>query len=302
MQRWSAVGSVLGALGALSAVLVGGCSSAANAYPDVDSFCQAEAAAYCQTGGVVAACGVSQAVCDAAQQSDCVTAANQATATGTRAYNSANVQACIDAVTAAFTSTTPGVLSVPYMTLQQLAQTCDQVFPGSVPLSGACKTSDDCAQGSTPSITTASGATIPGVVCSPVAPGSTTMECATTIAVPGTGTGAECANFGSVCTDPGTYCTGVPAECTAGATMGGDCTATKVCALPFSCSMSAGATKGTCVAPAGISSACFSDEDCASTAPYCDLNVPPKGGKGTGSCELGLSFAVGGDDCNAFGG
>lgn len=294
MRRWLEFGGFIAALSALSAPLVGGCSSASNPYPDVNSFCQGEAAAYCQSGGVLGACNVSPTACETAQQAACNTAATNATMSGTRAYVSANAQACVDAVTAAFAGNGTPAFAVSYSTLQQLAVTCDEdVFSGSVPKNGSCKTTDDCAQGSTP----ANGAT-PGIVCSPVEPGSSTMECASSISV---STGMPCANFGSVCTDPGTYCMGVPAECTAGAQVGAACTAVKGCASDGFCQINAGETTGKCETPASLGSACSSDANCASAAPYCDLNRPLKSGGTGGSCQQGLAFAGGAPDCNAFG-
>jgi hypothetical protein len=291
MRRWLGFGGFIGALSALTAPLVGGCSSASNPYPDVNSFCQGEAAAYCQSGGVLGACVVSPTACETAQQAACNTAATQAMASGTRVYNPANAQACVDAVTAAFTSSTAGVLSVPYATLQQLAVTCEEdVFTGSVMRDGTCKTDDDCAQPSPPN------GTLPGFVCSPVVPLSTTMECEPSTSV---ATGGFCENPGSVCTDPGTYCVEVMNggfECQPGAGLGTSCTAEKGCAAGGFCQINAGETTGKCETPASLGSACSSNANCASAAPYCDLNVSK------GACELGLSFAVNSSDCKAFGG
>jgi len=289
---------VFGALSALGAVLGGeGCSSSApNPYPNVLTFCAAKAAAYCQSTGVLEQCGVSQDACVTAQTSTCKMTAAQATSSGTRAYESANAPACISAVAAAFTPSSPGSLTVFYSTLQDLAETCDlDVFPGSVPLMGACKTDDDCAQSSP-----ADGG-IPGVVCSPVSPGSKTLQCETSV---GVATGAFCENPGSVCTDRGTYCVNGKNgyTCEPGATMGKVCTTLNGCSAAFACKIPAGEAKGTCVAPASRGSECATDEECAPTAPYCDMNVVPAGGKAKGACEVGLSFAVGGDDCKAFGG
>jgi hypothetical protein len=89
------------------------------------------------------------------------------------------------------------------------------------------------------------------------------------------------------------------------AAAGSTCSPTIGCATGDYCQIDAGAKKGTCIVEGSIGSKCTPDEaNCSAAAPYCDLNVTPKGGTAgkEGSCELGLSFAVGGDDCNAFGG
>jgi hypothetical protein len=235
MRSWLAVGT--GVLG-LSALLVGGCSSTPAPYPDANSFCEAVANAECQTNGVLAACNVSASDCVLARQAACVTKSNAAVTTGTRVYTSASAPACISALNAVYSpAASTSAFSVSYSTIQALEQTCDEeVFPGTVPLKEACKTNFDCAQGATPA-----NGTAPGVVCSPVEPGSAVTECAMSTSVT---TGMPCANFGSVCTDPGTYCTGVPATCQQGAQVGDSCTAEKGCASDAFCQIDAGAKSG----------------------------------------------------------
>jgi hypothetical protein len=118
--------------------------------------------------------------------------------------------------------------------------------------------------------------------------------------------GDPCANVGDVCAS-GTFCTGVPAKCAVGGTAddGATCTPTVGCATGDYCQIDAGATKGTCIKTGTKGSTCTSDTNCAPAAPYCDLNILPKGGsKGQGSCETGLfsSFANDTADCTEFGG
>ena len=82
-----------------------------------------------------------------------------------------------------------------------------------------------------------------------------------------------------------------------------------VCQAGYTCQE--GASAATCQQPVGTGktlanqgSACTTNADCAAAAPYCDLNVLPKGGTtGQGSCELGLfeSIPLSAEDCNAFG-
>jgi hypothetical protein len=181
-----------------------------------------------------------------------MTDAQQATASGTRTYSQPDAAACINAVMTAYAQP-----DVSYATLQNLNTLCEEVFPGTVPQGGACKTNFDCANASTE-------------VCSGQA-GSTDTLCAPSVMV---AAGGFCANPGSVC-PPGYYCTGTTAECQPGGTAAG---------------------AGTTASP------CTTDANCSPTAPYCDLNVTPKNGTSTqGSCETGLSFATGADDCKAYG-
>jgi hypothetical protein len=253
----------------MSGVFTGGCSAAANPYPDVNSFCEARASAECQSpqstsGGIASACGVAPSDCIDARQQTCISNAAMFVATGTRAYTSSAAPACIAAVQAAYAgSSIPYTAAAPAFSIQSLSVTCDEgVFPGTVPLQGVCATNDDCAQGSTPS----ADPNIPAVVCSPVQFGLKKLECANSVSV---ATNGECANFGSVCTDPGTVCKGAPAMCEPGGTPGGT------------------GTQG---------SACTTNANCGPSFPYCDTNIQPNA-----ACEVGLSFAIGADDCRSFG-
>ncbi len=279
MRMWLRLGVAIGVLGTLG----NGCSSGPLPNADVNAFCESKATQECQ---VAESCNApSTAACISLRQTVCITDANAAMKSGTRAYSQPAAGACISAVQSAY-SNAPSEIT--FATLQQVDQTCAQVFPGTVPDGGSCKTDFDCANQE---------------VCSPVEPGSSTMVCATAVSV---NKGDPCANVGDVC-EPGTFCTGVPAKCAVGGTAdnGATCTPTVGCATGDYCQIDAGATKGKCITAGSKGSLCTVDANCAAAAPYCDLNIEPKGGKtGQGSCETGLFSGLGTDgaDCTAFGG
>jgi hypothetical protein len=299
MRRWFVFGSVAAVLGAS---LVGGCSSSSDPYPDQNTFCLAKAQSECNSalstsGGIAAACGVSASACTSARQEACINDANAAIQGGFRAYSAAGATGCIAAVQMAYTSNT-----VPYATLEQINTACEQgVFPGTVQTMGSCTSSDDCS----------TDATGNQMVCSPVNPGSSVLQCATAIPV---AAGGECANFGSQCS-AGTYCLGskdTPYSCQSGNPVGASCTPAKGCGTGAYCSMTGSKAAGTCLAVGTqTGTACTSDVSCGggggagstptTTAPYCDLNVPPTMGQGPGACEGGQQFAPGAFDCKAFG-
>jgi hypothetical protein len=275
---WLRLGVGIGVLGALAAV---GCSSGPLPNADVEEFCVSKATQECQ---VAMSCGVSTSACISVREPLCIADATQAMSTGTRAYAQPNAQACINAVQSAY-SQAPSPIS--FDTLQNVDQTCEQVFPGSVPDGDSCKTEFDCATS--------------GDVCSAQA-GSKATICAAPTNVAAEG---FCADPGSVCPD-GYYCTGSPAKCQMSGTAdtGATCGPTVECPDGDYCQINAGATKGTCIKLGATGSACTTDANCSADAPYCDLNVKPKGGsKGEGSCETGLFSTLGtdGDDCKAFG-
>jgi hypothetical protein len=275
MRMWMSFGVGVGMLGTLAV----GCSSGVLPNADVSAFCQNKATAECQ---VAMLCGQADpSSCIAARVPVCIADANQATESGTRTYSQPNAAACISAVQTAYAQST-----VSFAKLQSVDTTCEEVFPGTVMDQGSCKIDFDCANSE---------------VCSPVEPGSTMTICAAPIPVP---EGSPCANVGSVCA-AGTYCTGVPAKCQeGGAAAGTTCSPpATVCQTGFYCQINGGAQSGTCIQTAQEGSACTTDINCSTAAPYCDLSVTPKNGTSTeGSCELGESFATGADDCATFGG
>jgi hypothetical protein len=266
-------------------MVLAGCSSGPVPNADVETFCLNKATQECQ---VAASCGVvPDDPCISLRQTDCMTAAMQATASGTRSYSQPNAAACISAVQSAYSSPPA---EITFATLQSVDQICEQVFPGTVMDGDVCTIDFDCANNE---------------VCSPVEPGSTTTT--TTICAQPTqvSEGAGCANPGEEC-PTGTFCTGVPAKCEVGGTAanGATCTTAIGCATGDYCQINAGAKKGTCIQTGSMGATCMSDVNCSPAAPYCDVNIPPKSGKGPGSCQTGLFAGLGtdGEDCKAFGG
>jgi hypothetical protein len=294
MRRWLGFGGVVGGVAGLLGFVTGGCSSSAAPYPDTGSFCVAVAAAQCQSPdggeGIPGLCGITAATCEAAAQSGCLSNANKALEDPTRTFNQTNAPACITA-----TSEVYGSSQISAADLTQLATICNAVFAGNQPIGGKCATTASCAQSVDGGALADGGG--PAVICAPVSPGSKELLCASAIAVLA---GGFCANPGDVC-PTGTYCSGSPATCEEGASVAGTCTQVKGCAAGGFCDIDEGATSGVCKVGGGIGSACMTSANCGTTASYCDTNVPPMGGSGAGSCEEGLSFAVGGDDCKAFG-
>ncbi len=270
MQKWLGVAGFAGL--AVCGAFVACSSSAANPYPDVGSFCQAKAQAECQ---IASTCVIDQNACIQVRAGLCNQEADQATASGTRQYNSANAQACINAVKSVYGS---GRVSFNDLTAPGgMQDTCNKVFQGSVDKDKECASNYDC---------------IGNRICAPVAPGSTMSVCAD----------SQNANPGDFCANPGTVCQGnsycaVPMggapQCTAEPTEGQACGAAIPCASSLRCAA------GTCtpqVAPAG---ACTTNSDCGPMAGYCDPNVGSRCGAGA-CCTSGLIFAPGSLDCNPY--
>jgi len=303
MRRWLVSGGVVGVL-SLSALFTSGCSSTSDPYPDSDTFCLAKAQSECNSpqasaGESVDAVCNTEAACVNARQMICVTDANKATSGGLRVYSPSGATTCIGAVQSAYANATT---AVPYSTLQTVEAACEQgVFPGSVQLMGSCTTSDDCS-------TDSSGNPM---ICSPINAGSSLLACATAVPV---AAGGFCSNPGSQCA-AGTYCLGsktMAYSCQSGGSAGSACSAAgEGCGVGFFCSMATGADTGSCMAVTGEGGApCTSDVSCGgggpagstptTSDPYCDTNIPTNGAPG--SCELGLQFGPGADDCKGFGG
>jgi hypothetical protein len=296
MRRWLGIGGLVGGVVGLFGLVTGGCSNATAPYPDTGSFCESLAAAQCQSpdggAGIPGLCGVSADTCASAAQSACLESATKALMDPTREYNQANAPACITATAEVY-----GNPTISASDLTQLATICNAVFAGNAAIGGKCTSTASCAQGVDGGAAAADGGG-PSVVCAPVTPGSKELLCAMAVPVVA---GGFCANPGDVC-PTGTYCTGSPAMCEEGASVEGTCTQVKGCAAGGYCDIDEGADKGVCKVGGGIGSECSTSANCGTMAPYCDMNVTATSGSGgSGACEVGLSFAVGADDCKAFG-
>jgi hypothetical protein len=233
------VGFILAApLGAIG----GGCSAAPTPYPTTDSFCQAKAAAICKIGSV---CQFDANSCQTYQVSQCNLSAQKAMSAG-RSYNQNNVQACIDALNAAYGSNSS---SISASDIASYTATCDKVFGATAGHHAACTFDADCSNG--------------GDVCAG-APGSTSKTCVTPTPKL---LGDACADPGDVCPDSA-YC--APQQgtsvCVSAASSGQSCSAAVPCAGGLHC------VNGGCQALAGLTQTCTTTADCSQTPTplYCD--------------------------------
>jgi len=248
-------------------VAAGGCSSTANPYPDVATFCSEKAKAICEASAI---CAVDPNACQSSQVIACQNGANAATASGTRKYNSGAAGACINAVRSAFGGGSSKVTYSQLVGAGSITDQCERVFSGGAPVGQSCASDYDC-----------SGS----LICAPVLPGSPSRVCA----------GASSVNQGDFCASPGqvcqtSYCAiqdSGAAQCAPLATAGQTCSASIPCVSGQRC------LSGICQAAVGPAQPCTTSVDCASNDPYCD----PYAGN---ICTLGLTFATGAADCSGF--
>jgi hypothetical protein len=132
---------------------------------------------------------------------------------------------------------------------------CLEILRGTVPTSGACVASAECADG--------------GQCVMP--PGCTTACCAGTCGGPSlVPIGGDCSGGSSPCASAG-YCSG--GTCVAKASLGAACTETMPCASPGVCNVADGAAQpGVCVIAPDEGAACDSSlpQPCMRTYDYCD--------------------------------
>jgi hypothetical protein len=262
MQKWLVglcFASGLAALAPLACT-----STAPDPYPDVAAFCTAKAKAECQ---IASTCSIDATTCENVRNGVCTTDANAAEASGTRSYNSGNVQACIDKINAVYPH--QPIAAADLVGPGSIQDKCERVFAGKVDKNQACTSDYDC---------------ISGRICSPTVPGGTQLVCADVVMV---AAGGFCSNPGSQCA-AGTSCPAPPAgQAATCVTRGAMCSATAPCPTGSTC------MAGTCVAGAG--STCASDADCGAAAAYCDINASPP------VCAIGLfTVSLGAQDCKAY--
>jgi hypothetical protein len=254
---------------AFPAAMATACTTTANPYPDVPTFCAKKAAAECQ---VAAVCAIDVTSCVSYRTSLCETDAAAAIAGGTRTYDSANAQACIDALNSAYGNESTKVDYDKLVGSGSITDLCERVLTGSLSEGHTCAVDYDCAG---------------PLICSPAAAGSALLVCAKLEVKM---TGDFCADPGSMCSG-GAYCAnegGAP-QCMAPAQSGQACNAQVTCESTLRC------VSGMCAPRVGPGDACASDGDCDATAPYCDANAG-------NICTIGLTFAAGSYDCRAFSG
>jgi hypothetical protein len=240
---------------ALSGLFVGACTTTAgDKYPTYDSMCDAKATEECQ---VASLCGASADACKTARKQVCLDAANTALQAG-RKYTPSLAEGCVSA-----THDTYGAKIITPDLKTKMDDTCTRVYAGSVAKGGSCNSNYDC-----------SGSAI----CDKQHCGDKVQK----------KSGDGCANPGEVC-ETGSFCqaqTGV-SICVAREASGKPCNVNDLCLETLRCNV-------TCIDRVGPSQACASNDDCTTTAPYCD----PAAGN---VCTPGLSFAFGAADCHDYG-
>ena len=259
---------VVGLAAATISVTAIACSSASNPYATVDEYCTAYAKAICQ---VSTTCQFDAGTCQTYQKQQC-TATSQ-TATATRAYNSGNVQACINALNAAYGNSPT---SVSQSTIQNYTQVCAKVFPGTVTQGNACQSNLDCVNAAD--------------VCA-AAPGVQAV-CATPTPK----------QVNDICADPGdecpvnSYCAaqnGGSPRCVSSQTTNQPCSASQPCDSNDQC------VSGVCQPLSSQGEACSASTNCGTTPSgqqmFCDLYTDPQAP--TPVCVTSLTFARGSVDC-----
>ena len=252
MRTWLGLAMTTVLLG----VSVGACSSTpAEKYPTADSMCADVATQECQ---IASLCGADVAACTAARKDNCVKKIVVPATVGGRTYTPALAQACVDKAQSNY------ALSNRFITVdQQNAQfeTCNRVFQGASSVNSKCMTNYDCAGSN---------------VCTSNICGAKTVKAVMT----------GCGNPGDVC-DTGLFCApGMPALCQPGKASGAACADSTQCGPNLRCSASV------CGARGGSGAACTTNDDCDTTAAYCNTADGSK-------CSAGLTFP--GATCKDYG-
>jgi hypothetical protein len=232
---------MLRALGSLiftaSVLVVPGCSSDPEPgpkYPTVASFCDAKAAAECDT--IAAKCAAKPEACAAARKASCEAFVAKVQ-TGVRTYQPKAAEPCVAKAKEVYAKAT-----ITPDDTRALDATCDSVFRGSVAKGKACAGAGEC-----------SG----DLVCDK-------GVCADKVEKK---TGDFCGNPGEVC-DANSYCTAGAApnsiQCIAKKAKGDGCSATDPCNDTLRCNTF-------CTDRLSSGDACASDADCGSSAPFCDI-------------------------------
>jgi len=239
------------------------CTTAPNPYAQVGEYCAGYAKAVCQVSSF---CQFDPGACQTYQASQCNQQAEQAQASGTRQYNPANVQACLDQLNSTYAGQFISAAS-----LASVDATCARVFLGTAIEGAVCTSTDDCA--------------VEGDICA-TAPGIATETCAKPTQKQ---IGDDCADRGDEC-PVDSYCapqTGT-SVCVASQTLGQSCGSTVACVSADHC------VAGVCQPLATMSGPCNSDADCVPGL-FCDLDTDAV--IATPICVSGYGFSLGSDDC-----
>jgi hypothetical protein len=260
-RRLGAFG-VLGAVGAHIALATqSACMNTSQDPPnDVISFCEAVAQASCQ---MATACSVDSVTCQQYQNAQCSLQAQILTHAATRTYDPTAGAACVQALQAAYGSST-GMVAAGQ--LKAMTDTCERAYAGVMQQGTGCHSDYDCAAGLSCTANTPGG---DPVICEPAQPVAQGQSCS--------GLGAQC--------PAGNYCSDQSGQwqCTPGADVGQPCAAGMYCLGAQHC------VAHVCPMPGSAGTSCVSDDDCGADAPYCDPN--------SSSCAPGLKFQPGSVDC-----
>jgi hypothetical protein len=216
------------AAGAVSITAIA-CSSSPNPYATVSEYCTAYAKAICQ---ISSTCQFDPTACETYQSGQC-TAAAASTSTATRQYNSGNVQACLNALNAAYGNNPSSISS---KQVANYTQVCSKVFVGSAAEGAACTSSFDCAS----STDICASAPNRSAVCA-----QPTQRNA----------GEDCGDRGDQCPS-NYYCSSTSVTCVASQTTGQPCGATDPCDGKDQC------IGGTCALLSTIGNTCSVSTDC----------------------------------------
>jgi hypothetical protein len=262
MRIPSFLGLGMGAFGAIAIA----CTLSTPPPPDqtVTEFCNDYAQALCQ---LATSCQFDATACTTFQTGQCMTNVG-AQQGGTRAYSQQNGKQCIDLLNSKYGGNPTSISATDLASIQAI---CGKVVVGDVASNKPCTGDNDCAN---------------GLTCAPY---GTTMLCANVTQK----------NLGDPCVDPGDQCQGdsycapqpggAPPECVATPATGAACSAGITCGSSDHC------VGGTCQARGDLSAPCATNDDCSSSAPYCDTYPPA-------ACTTGLTFGRGSADCRGIAG
>lgn len=240
-------------------------------YATTDLYCVARAQAECSK--VADSCLASAPDCQGARKQRCMAEAAAAVST-VRSYKPANVQACLDAITLAYSDTKLTVAEEDPTTSGAFGGTfpyaCARVFEGSAQKADKCTTDFDC---------------VAGLVCG-TSRASNEKRCATKTSKR---RADECANAGDTC-EAGSFCS-ARAVCDAAKAKEEPCSETEPCGERLRCDPVA----KKCVDRVSIGQGCAAHTDCLPEAPYC---LPLQVGS---QCAKDLTFAPGVPSCRDYG-
>jgi hypothetical protein len=252
---------VLGLVVSIVVPTLSACGGGGGTPLTVTTYCSQWATAQC---GIAVSCVSTMADCETAATAQCMSQATAAQASGVRVFTPGNVSRCVSETTTVYKK----MSGITLTDLATVADDCNYVFQGAVAKMKPCTTKYDCTGGL----------------------GSTSCDkgvCAT----PATkAKGVDCSGPGEICAT-GSYCAKDTADmfytCLAKGAAAAACDAATPCVEALHC------VAGKCVTRAGQGELCATNDDCSTTAPYCD---PYAGYK----CAASLSFSSGSTSCTEF--